>query len=407
MAWAQPIVEQFASSGQGNISSLIEASRQETDRIGARLGARLLAEVVATPPFIGRPSYSDAVPGIDVIGNGDNVPVIGFTAAVATLVMLVALVAGTVWWHRRRDEPATAALGITVLIVLAACLVTLAVMPVGAVGLSSHQMRWLWAVGALAVATLLCAAVPAVRSVLPRTAAEITLAAVGAVVAVLSLPTHVSPTGPTAARDSLPIARRLGSHLDAVEQRGTVLFDTSTLAFAEPYSGYLYAAMQDRGIPFVFETDGLVRQFGERRRYRGDADVRIWLVRGTAALEEPLRQGVERIALVRGLDDEETAELARLERRLRQQAGDTGLALNAAGRDAVRAGRLPATALDPEPGQHPFEAIGDLNLAVDQGWIDLSPRQAGAYQRLVELRTRQFLGTLAVLAAPVDIRPET
>ncbi|MDQ3739069.1 MAG: hypothetical protein M3337_07870, partial [Actinomycetota bacterium] len=116
VAWAQPVIEQLASSGRGNFSSLIDASRQETDRIGARLGVRLLAEVVATPPFVGRSSYTEAVPAAGVVGNGDNVPVLGFTWAILAVAFSVAVLVSTGWWQRRRGETAIAALATTVLI---------------------------------------------------------------------------------------------------------------------------------------------------------------------------------------------------------------------------------------------------------------------------------------------------
>ena len=85
------------------------------------------------------------------------------------------------------------------------------------------------------------------------------------------------------------------SHLDALEGRGTVLYDPSLLLFAEPFSGMTFAEMQDRGIPFVFDDEGMVRQFGEGRRHDGSADLRMWQVEGAAALTVP--PGVERVAL--------------------------------------------------------------------------------------------------------------
>jgi hypothetical protein len=88
------------------------------------------------------------------------------------------------------------------------------------------------------------------------------------------------------------------AQLDALEGRGTVLYDTSTLLFAEPYSGMTFAEMQDRGIPFVFDDEVSVRQFGEGRRHDGSADVRVWQVEGRAVRDVP--PGAERVAFVEG-----------------------------------------------------------------------------------------------------------
>lgn len=408
VTWLQPIVEQFTSSGRGNISSLLDASREGSGRIGTRLGIRLIAEVIATPPFIGRSSYDAAVPGARVFGNGDNVPVIGFWWALALTTLLVAVVAGAVWYHRRHGDEALVALGLSTLVSLAACIVSLTLMPVGILGLASHQMRWLWTTGAMLLAVILCAAATIAQRAWHRPArTEAALATVAALVAVLTLPTFASRAGPTASREWLPTAQRLAAQIDVLEDREPVLFDTSTLVFAEPYSGYLFAALQDRGIDFEFESEGEVRQLGEGRRAQGDATTtRIWLVLGSSA-RGPLPDRVERVAFVEGLDPDESRELADLETELRLEAQDAGLELNDDGREAVRAGRLPKTALDAGSAADPFEAIGDLRLAVEEGWIEYSPERERRYQRLFELRNQSFFGTVAVFAAPVAVRPDS
>ncbi|MDQ3177395.1 MAG: hypothetical protein M3Q72_07600 [Actinomycetota bacterium] len=407
-AWAQPLFEQFTSSGQGNIASLLDASNQDSQRLGARLGIRLMAEVLATPPFIGRSSFTDAVPASSVVGAGDNVPVVGIVPAIVALMLLVAVVVASIWWRHRRDERAHVAHGVLTLALLAGCLISLTLMPVGAVGLASHQMRWLWSVGAMVFVLLICTVVDAGRNLAAGRSLRLDLDAVpialGALVAVLALPTYVSPSGPTDLRDSLGTARELGSQLGALEGRGTVLFDTSTLVFGEPYSGYVFSELRRRDIPFVFESGVDIRQFGEGRRDRGDAELRIWLVAGTAGLDAP-PAGTERVALVRGLSSTELEARDELERRLREDAAERGLPLSASGRRAVEAGRLPATAREPAPGQHPWDAIGDLNLAVEEGWLDLPADIAHDYTRFVDLNRQRFFGTIAVLAAPVDVRP--
>jgi hypothetical protein len=98
--------------------------------------------------------------------------------------------------------------------------------------------------------------------------------------------------------DRLPTGQDLMSQLGSLEGRGTILYDATPLIFAEPYSGLTFAELQDRDIPFVFDDEGFIRQFGEGRRDDGTADLRMWQVEGPEALVVP--PGAERIALADG-----------------------------------------------------------------------------------------------------------
>ena len=89
-----------------------------------------------------------------------------------------------------------------------------------------------------------------------------------------------------------------------------MLFNTSTLLFAEPYSGPIFAELQDRGIEFVVGEHGNRRQLGESRPRspRGDhADLRIWSVMGNPPRYDDPR--VEMVATVRPLSADELDEL--------------------------------------------------------------------------------------------------
>ena len=406
LIWSQPIVQQLTGTEGGNLTGLIEASSQDSERVGARLGARLMAEVLAAPPFIARPSFNDTIPILPGRLVRDTVPLLGIRTALASLAVLVAVLAGVVIWRRRQRCAEHAALGTLALVLLAGCALSLTLMPVGIGGLVSHQLRWLWPVGAVVLVVVLSSVADALKPFMSRRVGDAVVLTAGLIVAAVTLPTYVSPHGPTTGRDSLVTARKLDDQIDVLEDRGTVLIDVSTLLFAEPYSGYLFSELARRDIPFVFEDESMIRQFGEGRRNRGDATSRIWLRQGAAAIEgEAGRPGVQRIALARALDTAETGELEGLEQALRADASENGLRLNDEGQRAAEEGRLPASALDPDPGQHPFESIGDLNLAVREGWLDLTPDQATRYQRLVALRTRQAFDTVAIFAAPIDVRP--
>jgi hypothetical protein len=192
----------------------------------------------------------------------------------------------------------------------------LAVTPVNAIGVSSHQMRWLWPLGALASATLLTAVLVGVSRWRDQGQDRVrepgrdrgrgwergpvmAVAGLALVVSVATLPTYVAPSGgPDSQTADRPAADELVDGLGELRGRGTVLFDPQGLRFAEPYSGRAFAELQHLGIPFVFDDEGLIRQFGEGRRHEGDADLRMWLVEGDAARTVP--PGVERIGFAEG-----------------------------------------------------------------------------------------------------------
>jgi hypothetical protein len=85
----------------------------------------------------------------------------------------------------------------------------------------------------------------------------------------------------------LRAAQELVAGLDAIEGRGTVLVDVTGVRYGEPYTGLILAELQDRGIPFVLDNEGMIRQVGERRRSDGQADLRLWHVEGDGARRPP------------------------------------------------------------------------------------------------------------------------
>jgi O-phosphoseryl-tRNA(Cys) synthetase len=99
-----------------------------------------------------------------------------------------------------------------------------------------------------------------------------------------------------------------------------VLFDYTGIRYGEPYSGLVFAELQDRDIPFVLDDEGLIRQFGEGRRDDGTAVLRMWQVEGAAAMEVP--EGAERVAYADGLSPAERAEIAELDDQVRSGAID-------------------------------------------------------------------------------------
>jgi len=301
VAWCQPVIEQFTGRGDGNLSRIVAASSGGDNPIGWDRASRLMVEIMVRGPWFARSAYDEAIPPTE-----PDVPlyaVVTMTTAVLVIIAsTVALVAGGVWaWRSGRRN--LAVMNAVAGLCFATAYVALSRSPVNFVAIAVHQMRWLWPIAAFVTATWIATLV----SVLPgrdvvrrRVVAGVAVAAV--LLAVATLPTHTSHApGPTDSVDDLDRAQALVAQLDALSGRGTVLYDPTVLWFAEPYSGLVFAEMQAQGIPFVFDDEVYIRQFGEGRRNDGSAKLRLWQVMGTDA--EVVPDGVERIALAGEGDD--------------------------------------------------------------------------------------------------------
>jgi hypothetical protein len=299
LAWAQTVYEQFTSPGEGNLSRIAEAATSsEAPPIGWGRATRLVAEITTLSPWFTRGSYADAVPPTtpDAPLNG----IVGVATGFVTLALVGAAVVAVMVWASRSGRRSLATLVGVAGVALATAYVALAISPVNHIAVALHQMRWLWPIAAFVTAAGLTSLFTAARARPDLHRAVLAGGAVVAlVVAVANLPTHVSgASGPIDTAHYLDSGRELMGQLGALEGRGTVLYDPTVLIFAEPYSGMTFAEMQDRGIPFVFDDEGFIRQFGEGRRHDGDAALRMWQVEGPAALEVP--PGAERVALAEG-----------------------------------------------------------------------------------------------------------
>ena len=144
-----------------------------------------------------------------------------------------------------------------------------------------------------------------------------------------------------------------------------MLFDVSTLRFAEPYSGPVLAALARDGVDVVVSDEGMVRQLGERRRADGDETRRLVLIEGPATRDPP--PGARQVALVEGLDRGEQGELDRLRPEVLDLARRDGLVLNESGVAAAAAGRIPFERTVLAPGADP--------AAARRRRMDLHPRR--------------------------------
>ena len=393
--WSQPLVEQLTGPGEGNLTRLTSTRGGDEDRAGLKLASRLVAGVEALPPFWLRPSYGgtygvplearDPSPA-EASASGLPSP----TAAAAGLAGLggLVLLAGGVSWRTRRRAPVVAA---AVSVVLGGLvLLSAAVQPFNPVlGLAGHQLAWLWPAGAFVA---LSAAVGLLRA--DRVAIGVGLA-VSVVFAGLALPASNARVGPRIYDAAAPSMEALGQQLASLTG-GPYLVDVSNLYFGEPYSTPTMLELQRHGVGFLVDEEGLVRQLGEARRFKGEADGRFYLEIGEEARKAP-PTGHRRVALAEGLTDAERSELDALTREVAAAVTARGVELSLDGAAALARGRLPVLA-----------AAGDLVRSrelvdmVRSGFIDLDQAGAARLQRWADLQHRDDTLTVAAFVGPLD-----
>lgn len=391
LAWAQPLIDQV--TGDGNIGTLAGGFGASEDSVGAELGARVVAEVLSTPPWWARPSFEGAlrVPTAQPTHVGGEPNVAGLPSPVVTVMSLAALGAvlvGTwVMTHRRDDDVASAALFVSVAAVTLALLAAVT-QPLSNLGLTSHQIRYLWPIGTFASAALLLALTRRRFSFVGPLLAIVVLS-------VLNVPAHAATVGPANDVDVVPVMRELASQLDDLDVDEPILYDTAGIRLAEPWTSAVLAALAERSIEFRVEEETWVRQLGEGRRADGEATWRMYLREGADAEETP--EGARRVAFVDGLDMDERDELERLKRQL----VDVDVRLTDRGQAA--------NALDPLP--HLRDEAPDVAGMVREGWlsvyvlgglVDVPASDRADVLRYADLWYRWNRYTIALFVEPVD-----
>ena len=152
VAWIQPVIDQLF--GEHNLGHLLSSSSGDSSRVGLGLGARFVASVVALPPWWTRPGFSSIIKATGVVDDprGRTLAeghVAGSLASlVGLLLVAVVLVVVAVVGVRRHARPLVV-LAVLAGAAVAAALVSMVLMPIGVIGISPHQMRWLWPISAL------------------------------------------------------------------------------------------------------------------------------------------------------------------------------------------------------------------------------------------------------------------
>lgn len=389
VCWLQPVIDQVA--GDGNLGELASSAGSGDETVGTRLATQIVGEVAATPPWWARPSFGQALlpddPRAPDPRPGDLPSAAVALAALVALALVLA--AAAVVARRAGRGHAAAAVGVAA-IGLAVALAGTALLPMGSFGIPQHQVRYLWPLG---VFTWFAVAL----AILPPRALAIGGAAAAAALAAAAIPTWNPRVGPSADIDAIPVLHELLPQLSALEGRGTVLFDSSTLRFAEPYSAAVLLDLRRRGVELVVDDEGWVAQLGASRRYEeGEADLRMQVRQGGAAVAT---DGEERIAYVAGLDRAERRELLAVREALALDLDAADLELTGIGRRAVDDGRIPP--LEGEVDVEQLVRTDQLAVLLDAGYVEVTGEHVASAERFEALVRRKERATVGVFVDEV------
>jgi hypothetical protein len=398
VCWTQPLIEQFTSTGDGNLTLLVRsATESRAPTAGFGFGASAVAAVATLPPWWFRPSFSDTFrPGWDAPS---------LTTALASLAVLAVVFAVCAWVARRhRDHVSLSALAVAAAAMLLG-IVTAARSPETVFGkFQIHTLRWAWPVAAFVFFAVGIIVVRRLTSVVRSAAVVGTLAVVTVVFAALNLPTANIGLGPTTFTYALPATRQLEKKMGALEGQGPFLIDDVFRGtFADPYGAAVLAELQRRGVDFVAADHGLVRLFGPARRFNGRNARSALLLRISDATRTP-PPGTHRVVLAEGLSRADQRELDRLESEISAYIDQGRLRLNRRGQAALDAGRLTnlarfrAKSLDVAG----LVASREIDVMAHDHDLALDPTWARRFARYAELHHEWDLRTVALFVGPVS-----
>jgi hypothetical protein len=399
VCWIQPLIEQFTGDGDGNLTRLADSLRgSSADTIGFGLGTKVVATVVALPPWWFRPSMTEAfTPGWDAPSTG---------VVAVSMIVLTATLAWCAWdGLRRKDSVAVSAIA-TAAFALLVALVTAGQGPITVFGnVTAHTFRWLWPIGAFVFFALAASLARRLTS-----GGMVSLPVVGAfalvtlAVAGLNLPRADEGLGPNSQQHAIPAIRDLERQMGVLEGQGPLLIDDVHGSFATPYGWAVVAELQQRGIPFVAREPGTVRQVGPKRQFDGqNARAALVLREGVATLDDP-PAGTRLVARGEGLSASRTRELERLQKRIGDYITQHGLRLDARGQAALEAGRLPTMArsagmaLDVSA----LFATRELDVMIREGYLVLDGEWRERFIRYADLQHEWDRETVALFVGPVS-----
>ncbi|MFK7919517.1 MAG: hypothetical protein AB8G14_15690 [Ilumatobacter sp.] len=287
--WALSFWEQFFGPGKGNMSRLLGNASGGDFSLGLSNASKIVADLGVRPPFWGRSSYTTTVE-ITKITNGPNGATLDLPGllptgvAVLGILLLATSLAALTVAARRAGRHLEASAGVVATVVLLGSVLALSRLTIGAVGISPHHVRWAWPMMAFVHFTLFVLAVGAWRRS-DRTDRHLTstLIVVAVAAGAWNVQFLAQPSGPTADIATMPTMRRVEPQLEVLAAHQPVLYDVSTLLVFEPYSSTMMMWMQERGIEFRVDDEGMIRQLGEARRADGTEPTTVFQLQGSTA----------------------------------------------------------------------------------------------------------------------------
>ncbi len=403
VAWIQPIIEQFTSAGQGNLTRLAQsASDPNIRKVGARTGTLIFASVASLPPWWFRPSVQHTF----ATAGGWSPPPLGL--AIGSILVLAGVLAWCWWDARRHLDRIVSGAVITAAAGLCAGYITAVQSPVTLFGAyAPHAWRFLWPLAAFAFFAVAALAVRRFqRARVARShwlVGGCTLLVV--VFAGLNLPTANLADGPNSQEWAIPAAKQLDERMGALDQQGPLLIDALFHAnFASPYDFAVLAELQRRGIPFVAKDPGVVRQLGPGRQFTGtNAKAALILRIGEAAVTE--LPGARRVVAAEGASGSDQRELSRIMSLLGAYIERNGLRLNARGEAVFQRGGLPnLSQLRAEPGLGPANLFSsrELLLMINLHYLVLDQTWRQRVARYAQLQDEWDRETVALFVKPLS-----
>ena len=406
LAWLQPVIEQIAGEGRGNLLRLATNAGGGDVTIGAPTALKLVAQVVALPPWWTRSGFADSIASTPLTGPADDPQLLvpGLPSGVVALlaVAMVVAVLTLLLFSLRRGRHTTAAAATTVsLIGVVAAVATLTIQTVSTVGLGSHQVRWLWALAVFVHISIAWGVVELLAGRITARQVDVGIAVAVTLVVTTNLPVTAHPLGPTADRAATDTLERTFEQLGEFEPGGSVRYDVSNVRPFEPWSGAVKMRLRELGIEFTVDDGGMVRQLGNNRRADGTEVTSMRQIERSAALRydgpgcviseaSPFDPAVE--AELDAVIDAAVTDLA---------AGKAELDLS--GLDPDLAARFERSTTGDTDEAFVLVADGVLTfLAADGRIIESSPAIDLAIERADELDRRVVGALILVVDPPVD-----
>lgn len=279
LAWIQPVIEQFTSDGEGNLSRLAKSASGTDVAVGFGNAFRMVSAVFALPPWWTRWGFQDTIQPAGTVDTPDgprvDIPWLpGWAVATLGFVVLLGLLVAALWWARRHGHRLLVAIDALAVGGLVGSVLALGRLTIGPVGLAAHHTRWLfvlalWSHAALAATALRWYLAREPRPEVVRGVQYVGVA-LAVVLSVANVPKYTQAHGPLADTRTMPALRRVFDEIEVLDDVDPVLYRTDNLRVYEPYSSAIMAQLVDRGIEFRVDQEVMVRQLGPSRRVDGD-----------------------------------------------------------------------------------------------------------------------------------------